>query len=71
MKPEDFKKWRTKMEWSQTEAANQLGVTRQTIVNYERGHTSGKEEKHISIPRYIELACAALAANISGYQPDD
>lgn len=60
MTPQQFKAWRQKLEYTQSKAAEKLGVTRQQISNYERGHKD-KGQTSVVIPRYIELACMALA----------
>jgi len=36
MDPWDFKKWRRKLKYSQFEAAEELGLTRAAIQNWER-----------------------------------
>lgn len=46
------RRWRDRMEWTQDEAAEHLGLSRRTLAYYE----SGKQP----IPRSIILACAAL-----------
>lgn len=52
MTPADLSAWRTRLGLSRRAAAAQLGIGRQTLINYERGDSP--------IPRYIELACRAL-----------
>lgn len=48
-----FKAWRTLMKWSMREAAERLGVNRNTVLDYDR---HGAPEK-------IRLACDALAVS--------
>jgi DNA-binding XRE family transcriptional regulator len=50
--------WRERMGYSLTAAAKALGCTRTTLTGYEHGQ---------DIPRYIGLACAALAVGMSAY----
>ena len=51
--------WRRRMKFSQRKAAEVLGCAKRSITTYE----SGKVE----IPRYISLACAAVAAGLPPY----
>lgn len=48
----DFITWRAHVGFNRKEAAEALGVAQNTITAYERGQR---------IPRYIALACTALA----------
>ena len=48
----DFQKWRKSLRYTQEEAGKQLGVSRTTIQNWEKGVTR--------IPRAAELACIQL-----------
>lgn len=59
MTPGDLKEWRRRLGWSQVEAAEHLGCGRSSLQQWERGGTA--------IPRYIGLACAALALGIRDY----
>jgi DNA-binding XRE family transcriptional regulator len=58
MLPEEFKSWREAMGWNRTQAANALGVGRNTPRIYE---TEGA-----NIPASIELACWALVVQFHG-----
>ena len=57
MNASEFKKWRKNNRFSQTEAAEKLGLKRRMIQYYEKGK---KGDKTIKIPKYIKLACLAL-----------
>lgn len=58
MTPAAFTSWRERMGFRfDTQAAAALGCTRETV----RRYSSGKVE----IPRYIELACAAIEAGLA------
>jgi len=52
MDAEDFKAWRHRLRWTQSQAALALGADRRTI--------SRRESGEIKIARETELACAAL-----------
>ncbi|ESX13514.1 MULTISPECIES: helix-turn-helix transcriptional regulator [unclassified Mesorhizobium] len=49
MTPEEFKAWRQSSGFSQTEAAEALGVSRGSIENYERG-TRREDGRPVLIP---------------------
>jgi len=49
MDASEFLKWRRTLRYSQEEAGKELGVSRGTIKNWEKGYTR--------IPRAAELAC--------------
>lgn len=53
MKAEEFKAWRERMGLKKIEAAEALGISRNMPQRYEDGLAP--------IPRYIALACAAVA----------
>lgn len=59
MTPEQFKDWRTRLGLSQTAAAEALGLSRQSIENYERGRRR-EDERPVVIPKAVALACAAV-----------
>jgi len=37
MQPDELRRWRRAMDWTQTELAQKLGVSRDAIVKYEAG----------------------------------
>jgi len=59
MTPADLEAFLEEMAWSDTAAANELGVHRNTIRNWLRGETP--------IPRVMAHACAALAKGLPPY----
>ena len=63
MTGEQLRNWRKKMTWTQTFAAQRLGVCVASIQSYERGTRSDKE-KPIEIPLLVALACSALDAKL-------
>jgi len=65
MRPADFKRWRKSQKLSQKEAAEALGLKRRVVQYYEKGERDGETVK---IPKYIRLACYALATGIEDYQ---
>ncbi|MHB2205256.1 helix-turn-helix domain-containing protein [Methylobacterium sp. CM6257] len=59
MTGEEFARWRARLGLTQSAAADRLGLTRGTIIDYESGvrRSSGKEAV---IPLVVELACQAI-----------
>ncbi|KKM39530.1 hypothetical protein LCGC14_1564360 [marine sediment metagenome] len=55
MSPKEFQAWRSAMGWTQTTAAQNLGLVKETVSNYERGATA--------IPRVVELATEKLTSD--------
>ncbi|MEQ8587942.1 MAG: helix-turn-helix transcriptional regulator [Thalassobaculaceae bacterium] len=64
MKPADFKRWRKSLKLSQKEAAEALGLKRRVVQYYEKGERDGDK---VEIPKYIRLACSALASGVADY----
>lgn len=52
MEANEFKEWRDKRGWTQVQAAEQLGISRASLIRYEHGD--------YPIPRTVMLACKAL-----------
>lgn len=65
MKPGDFKRWRKSLKLSQKEAAEALGLKRRVVQYYEKGERDGDK---VEVPKYIRLACSALAAGVQDYE---
>jgi transcriptional regulator with XRE-family HTH domain len=65
MRPQDFKRWRKALSFSQKEAAEALGLKRRVVQYYEKGERSGAKVK---IPKTVRLACAALSHGLADYQ---
>ena len=65
MRPQDFKRWRKALSFSQKEAAEALGLKRRVVQYYEKGERGGAKVK---IPKTVRLACAALSQGLSDYQ---
>lgn len=61
MDAEHFAAWRAQMKYNRAEAAKILGLSRNMPQKYEEGG--------VSIPLYIELACAAIASGLSRWTP--
>jgi DNA-binding XRE family transcriptional regulator len=59
MTPDDFKAWRKLMDFSQSEAAEAIGVSRGSVENYERG-SRREDGRAVEIPLTVALACAAV-----------
>ena len=64
MSPAQFKAWRKSLKLKQAEAAELLGFKKRIIQYYEKGERDGKP---IEIPKYVRLACWALANNVSDF----
>lgn len=65
MRPQDFKRWRKALSFSQKEAAEALGLKRRVVQYYEKGERGGAKVK---VPKTVRLACAALSQGVSDYQ---
>lgn len=59
MTPDDLIAWRKTLGLSQADAALKLGAGRRSIQQWESGQ--------YDIPRYIALACSAIALNVPPY----
>lgn len=69
MTADDFKAWRTRMNYTRPAAAEALGLSRQTIENYERGQRL-EDGRPVVIPRSIALACAAIYHRLKPWSED-
>jgi len=67
MKNEQFKTWRKKMNLSQRQAADALGLSIQALGNYERG-SRYEDGREVKIPKSIALACSAIAAGLEPWE---
>lgn len=56
MKPESLTAWMERLSLKKVTAANELGISRSTLDRYLDGSSE--------IPRYIGLACAAIAQGL-------
>lgn len=66
MSPEQFKEWRKRMAFNQTEAATALGISKSSIELYERG-SRRDDNREVIIPRTVALACSAVLAGLTPY----
>jgi len=66
MTPDEFKAWRKSLGFTQTEAAEALGVSRGSVELYELGKRRD-DGREVVIPKTIALACAALEAHLLPY----
>ena len=57
MTPEDFKAWRERLDMTQQEAADAIGVTKRSVQMWEAGDRP--------IGRTVALACAAINAGLT------
>ena len=63
MTSEQFKQWRERMGMSQQDAADALGISKGSVINYENG-ARREDDRPVAIPRTVELACAALTFGV-------
>ena len=65
MPPARLVAWRTRMGFTQAEAAEALGVSRACYIDYETGRrTSAKGDRPSPITKTLRLAMAALSARL-------
>lgn len=63
MTPQDFTDWRGRLGLSKTAAADALGISKNMPSRYETGEAK--------IPKYIALACSAVALSVPPYGSTD
>ncbi|AUT47028.1 DNA-binding transcriptional regulator [Achromobacter sp. AONIH1] len=68
MSPTDMQAWRQHMGYSQRAAADALGVSLPTLQAMERG-SAFATGRPVAIDRRTALACAAIAAKLSEWEP--
>ena len=66
MTPADLAAWRAQLGYTQRAAAAALGITLPTYQRLERG-AEWADGAAVTIDRRTALACAALAAGLSGW----
>lgn len=62
MTPDQFRAWRVARFRSQAAAGAALGLSRETIGNYEAGKR--RDGRPVEIPHVVDLACSAIACNL-------
>lgn len=68
MTHKDFRQWRKALKLSQKDAAEALGLKRRVVQYYEKGERDGEK---VIIPKYVRLACYALAQGVQDYRGPD
>jgi transcriptional regulator with XRE-family HTH domain len=68
MSCKDFRHWRKSLKLSQKQAAEALGLKRRVVQYYEKGERDGEA---VLIPKYVRLACYALAQGVQDYLGPD
>lgn len=63
MTSDQFSAWRRRMRLKQKQAAEIIGVHKNSIVNYENGVRPGDGRK-VEIPLPVAWACVAIEANL-------
>lgn len=56
MSPADFRQWMSALDLSGADVVRLTGLTKNTVTKYQRDG--------VEIPRYVALACAAIARDI-------
>lgn len=64
MTPDDFKAWRSQMGMTQQEAAEALGVSKGTVINYETG-TRREDGRQVEIPANIQRVMSLFLTHAS------
>lgn len=64
MTPDEFKGWRKALGLSQEEAAERLGLSRSSVLNYERG-SRREDGRIVEIPLTVHLACEAVSIAVA------
>lgn len=65
MTHEQFAAWREAMNLNKRQAGAVLGLSPETIANYEFGKR--RDGQSVSIPRHVDLACMAIAMQFKGW----
>lgn len=66
MSPADFTAWRKRLGLTKIAAAEALGISPESIANYEKGRRSDSK-KPVLIPKVVALACGAVAYGLKPY----
>lgn len=69
MTPAEFKEWRTNLGLNQDEAAKALGISRGSVLNYERG-SRREDGRPAEIPPSIVRACDSVSIEIAADRDD-
>jgi transcriptional regulator with XRE-family HTH domain len=67
MNSHEFKVWRMAMNFTQDAAADALGISKPTVVNYESGKRR-EDNRIVEIPSWVGLACAALYHRLDAWE---
>jgi len=70
MTKDEFLRWRFRLGLTQREAADRLGLTRGTIIDYESG-IRRSNGKLVTIPSVVGLACRAIEWGATKYEDSD
>jgi predicted transcriptional regulator len=60
MTPDEFRSWRARCRLTMRDAADALGISYSSIIDYENGFRRGTPGRAVHIPRTVQLACLAL-----------
>lgn len=60
---EVIREWRIAAGWSQDEAAEELGISKSSLRNYERGTRPDKSDL-VEVPKLLDWALSAIHAKL-------
>lgn len=61
---EEIREWRIATGWSQEEAAAELGISKSSLRNYERGSRPDKDDGAVEVPKLLDWALSAVNARL-------
>lgn len=69
----ELAEWREREGYTQSHAAQLLGIALNTYQNYERGfrYMGGGSNRDVPIPKTVELSCAAISMGIFAYHGEE
>jgi DNA-binding transcriptional regulator YiaG len=68
MTPADFRAWRARLDLTQQQAADLLGIHRNTVALYEEGRRRDRDAQ-VKIPKVVERACRDVERELAEREP--
>jgi DNA-binding XRE family transcriptional regulator len=65
MTPDQFRAWRKRIGKNQQDAGALIGISKESVGNYEAGRR--RDGGEAPIPKTVELACAAVELGMTEY----